>query len=48
MSKIEQIIILLIENNTVDELREMLQEDKWSPVAKRIFREEIERRKSAA
>lgn len=48
MSKIEEIILLLIENDTVEELKEMLHEDKWSQGAKRIFREEIERRESVA
>lgn len=48
MSKWEKLIVLLIEPNTVDELRNMLQEDCWSPGVKRIFREEIERRLSAA
>lgn len=46
MSKWEELIVLLIEPNTVEELRDMLQEDCWSPGAKRIFREEIERRLS--
>ena len=41
-------LIELIEPNTVEELRNMLQEDCWSPGVKRIFREEIERRLSAA
>lgn len=44
MSKWEELIILLIESNTVEELRNMIQEDCWSPGVKRIFREEIERR----
>ena len=48
MSKWEELIILLIEPNTVDELRNMLQEDCWSPGVKQIFREEIERRLSVA
>lgn len=48
MSKWEELIVLLIEPNTVDELRNMLQEDCWSPGVKQIFREEIERRLSAA
>lgn len=47
MSKWEELIILLIEPNTVEELRNMLQEDCWSPGVKRIFRKEIERRLSA-
>lgn len=48
MSKWEELIVLLIEPNTVEELRNMPQEDCWSPGVKRIFREEIERRLSAA
>lgn len=48
MNKWEELIRLLIEPNTVDELRNMLQEDCWSPGVKQIFREEIERRLSAA
>lgn len=48
MSKWEELVILLIEPNTVEELRNMLQEDCWSQGARRIFREEIERRSSAA
>lgn len=48
MSKWEELIILLIEPNTVEELENMLQEDCWSPGAKRIFQEEIGRRLSAA
>lgn len=48
MSKWEELIVLLIEPNTVEELRNMLQEDCWSPGVKQIFREEIERRLSAA
>ena len=43
MSKWEELIRLLIEPNTVEELRGMLQEDCWSPGVKQIFREEIER-----
>lgn len=48
MSKWEKLIVLLIKPNTVEELRNILQEECWSPGAKRIFREEIERRLSAA
>lgn len=48
MSKWEELIILLIEPNTVEELRDMLQENCWSPGVKQIFREEIERRLSVA
>lgn len=48
MSKWEELIILLIEPNTVEELRSMLQEECWGPGVRRIFREEIERRLSAA
>lgn len=48
MSKWEELIILLIEPNTVEELRNMLQEDCWSPGAKQIFRIEIARRMAAA
>ena len=48
MSKWEELIILLIEPNTVEELRNMLQEDCWSRGVKRILREEIERRLSVA
>lgn len=48
MSKWEELIILLIEPNTVEELRNMLQEDCWSQGVKRIFRKEIERRLSVA
>lgn len=48
MSKWEELIILLIEPNTVEELRNMLQEDCWSPGVKQIFRKEIERRLSVA
>ena len=48
MSKWEELIVLLIESNTVEELRNMLQEDCWRPGVKRIFRKEIERRLSAA
>ena len=43
MSKWEELIRLLIEPNTVEELRDMLQEDCWSAGVKQIFREEIER-----
>lgn len=48
MNKWEELIILLIEPNTVEELRNMLQEDCWSLGVKRIFREETERRLSVA
>ena len=48
MSKWEELIVLLIEPNTVEELRNMLKEECWSPGAKRIYPEEIERRLSAA
>ena len=36
-----------LEPNTVEELRDMLQEDCWSPGVKQIFRNEIARRLAA-
>lgn len=45
MSKFEEIVRLCIEVNTTEELEFMLTEDCWSLGAKRIFREEIERRR---
>lgn len=47
MSKIEEIFRLCIEVNTTEELEFMLTEDCWSLGAKRIFREEIERRRGS-
>ena len=46
MSKWEELIRLLIEPNTVEELRDM-QEDCWGPGVKQIFRNEIARRMAA-
>lgn len=48
MSGMEELIRLLIEPNTAEELRAMLREDCWSPGVKRIFLEEIERRQQEA
>lgn len=47
MSKWEELICVLIEPNTVEELRDMLQEDCWGPGVKQIFRNEIARRLAA-
>lgn len=47
MSKMKELILLLIEVNTLEELEYMLTEDCWSDGVKEIFREEIRRRKAA-
>lgn len=47
MSKWEELICLLIEPNTVEELRDMLQEDCWGAGVKQIFQNEIARRMAA-
>ena len=45
MSKIEDIIRLCIKANTTEELEYMLTEEGWTEGAKRIFRDEIQRRR---
>lgn len=43
-NKEKEIIMLLLEVNTVDALKEMLQEECWSDDVKECFREELKRR----
>lgn len=45
MGKLGEIICLCIEVNTIEELEFMLTEDCWTLGTKKIFREEIQRRK---
>ncbi len=45
MSKNEDIIRLCIKANTTEELEYMLTEEDWTEGVKRIFRDEIQRRR---
>lgn len=44
--EIEKIILVCLESFTTENIEAMLHEENWSAGAKRIFREEIARRKA--